>query len=155
MSTPVGPDIIYRFGDFELSPRERSLKRDDVRVALTPRMFDLLRVLVEADGRLLSKEALLNTVWADAAVEEGNLNRTISALRKALGEKRNELKFIETVPKAGYRFIGRVEKLNGARPRIESATAVEENGETVQSSPPSTTKRGRTALLAGIAALIL
>src|SRR5690242_12316967 len=101
MPAPEGSETIYRFRDFELSPRERILTRDGARVALTPRMFDLLFALVDAHGHLLSKETLLDTVWADAAVEEGNLNRSISAVRKALGEKSGDLKFIETVPKAG------------------------------------------------------
>lgn len=105
-------DTIYRFGEFELSPRDRMLSCDGRRVALTPRMFDLLLALVQADGHLLSKETLLETVWSDAAVEEGNLNRTISALRKALGENRNEVRYIETVPKAGYRFVAPVESSN-------------------------------------------
>lgn len=106
-------DLTYRFGEFELSPRDRLLTRSGEKVSLTPRMFDLLRTLVEADGHLLRKEILLDSVWSDAAVEEGNLNRTISALRKALGEKRDEIRYIETVPKAGYRFVADVERLNG------------------------------------------
>lgn len=108
-------EIIYRFGDFELFPRDRMLLRAGERVSLTPRMFDLLKALIDADGHLVRKEVLLETVWSDAAVEEGNLNRTISALRKALGESRNEIRFIETVPKAGYRFIAKVESSNGLK----------------------------------------
>lgn len=103
----------YRFYDYEMLPSERILLHAGNRVPLTPRMFDLLLALVEADGHLLTKEALLDTVWADAAVEEGNLNRTISALRKTLGESKGENRFIETVPKSGYRFVGKVEKGKG------------------------------------------
>lgn len=99
----------YRFADFELNSSERILFQDGRRVPLTPRAFDLLLALVRADGHLVSKEALLDEVWADAVVEEGNLNRTISSLRKALGDVKRNSKFIETVPKSGYRFIGRLE----------------------------------------------
>jgi Tol biopolymer transport system component len=70
-----------------------------------------LLVLVESNGHLLTKEALLARVWSDAAVEEGNLNRTISAVRKALGDGKSEKRFIETVPKAGYRFVGEVRRV--------------------------------------------
>jgi Tol biopolymer transport system component/DNA-binding winged helix-turn-helix (wHTH) protein len=104
---------IYRFADMELNVPERLLLRGPEKIALTPRMFDLLLKLVEAEGHLLEKETLLNSVWADAIVEEGNLNRTISSLRKALGEVKGENRFIETVPKVGYRFVAPVSHTNG------------------------------------------
>ena len=107
----------YRFGEFELNSIERILLRDGSRVSLTPRALDLLLALVEGQGHLLTKETLLNTVWADAVVEEGNLNRTISALRKALGEEKGENRFIETVPKVGYRFVADVQLINGSGSR--------------------------------------
>lgn len=103
----------YRFGEFELNSIERILLRNGRRVSLRPRALDLLLALVEGEGHLLTKEALLNSVWADAVVEEGNLNRTISALRKALGEEKGENRFIETVPKVGYRFVADVQLING------------------------------------------
>ena len=74
--------------------------RDGRPVALTPRVFDLLRVLVENAGHLVEKDRLLQEVWRDAFVEEANLNRAISVLRRALGEKPSE-RYIETVPKRG------------------------------------------------------
>jgi len=95
---------VYRFGEFELNAGDRVLLKSGVRVSLTPRAFDLLHALIRAEGHLVAKEDLLADVWADAVVEEGNLNRTISSLRKALGEVRGEHRYIETVPKAGYRF---------------------------------------------------
>src|SRR5688500_17995197 len=112
MSDPQEASIAYRFDEFELLPSERLLQRRGSRIALTPRMFDLLLALVEADGHLLTKDTLLGTVWADAAVEEGNLNRTISAHSKAIGEQKGELRFIETVPKSGYRFAAPVQRSN-------------------------------------------
>ncbi len=98
----------YRFGDFELDVGERILLRSGSRVPLTPRMFDLLTTLVQKGGHLVTKDELLDAVWADAAVEEGNLNRTISSLRKTLGEAKGENRYIETTPKAGYRFVAEV-----------------------------------------------
>ena len=79
-----------RFGKFSLNLAEHQLLRDGQPVPLTPKMFDLLRVLVENAGHLVEKDRLLKEVWADAFVEESNLNRGISVLRKALGETEGE-----------------------------------------------------------------
>lgn len=95
------------FGKCSLNLAEHQLFRDGQPVPLTPRMFDLLRVLVENAGHLVEKDRLLKEVWADAFVEESNLNRGISVLRKALGETAAE-RYIETVPKRGYRFVAAV-----------------------------------------------
>jgi Tol biopolymer transport system component/DNA-binding winged helix-turn-helix (wHTH) protein len=95
------------FGKFSLNLAEHQLFRDGQPVPLTPRMFDLLRVLVENAGHLVEKDRLLKEVWADIFVEESNLNRGISVLRKALGETA-AVRYIETVPKRGYRFVAAV-----------------------------------------------
>jgi TolB protein len=79
-------------------------------MALTPRVLDMLIVLVERDGEVVSKEALMSSLWADSFVEEGNISRTVSTLRKAIGTQANGSDFIETVPKIGYRFIAPVQK---------------------------------------------
>lgn len=105
---------LYEFGLFRLDADERLLLRDGVAVPLTPKAFDLLLALVAQPGHLLEKETLLRTVWPDSFVEENNLADNISKLRKALGEGENGQRFIETVPRRGYRFIGDVEVLNGA-----------------------------------------
>jgi Tol biopolymer transport system component len=76
-------------------------------VSITPRVFELLRVLVENAGHLVDKERLLRDVWSDAVVEEANVNRAVSVLRKALGETESD-RYIETVPKRGYRFVAEV-----------------------------------------------
>ena len=95
------------FGKFSLNLAEHQLLRDGQPVPLTPRMFDLLRVLVENAGHLVDKDRLLKEVWAGTFVEESNLTRGISVLRKALGETAAE-RYIETVPKRGYRFLAAV-----------------------------------------------
>lgn len=100
------------------------LLRGEERVWLSPRNFNLLVKLVENAGHLLTKETLVNEVWEGSFVEEGNLNRTISNLRKALGEKPNENRFIETIPRVGYRFVAAVELVTNNAPLSESvATA--------------------------------
>ncbi len=99
----------YRFAGFELDAAERTLRHGDTSVALAPRVFDTLRMLVENGGKILSKERMLAEVWEGSFVEENNLAQNISLLRKLLGEKSGS-KFIETVPKFGYRFVAEVER---------------------------------------------
>ncbi|MFN7946580.1 MAG: winged helix-turn-helix domain-containing protein [Blastocatellia bacterium] len=102
---------LYEFGPFRLDADERLLLRGGETVALPPKTFDLLLALVGQPGHLLEKETLLKTVWPDSFVEENNLADNISKLRKALGEGENGQKFIETVPKRGYRFIAAVRRV--------------------------------------------
>jgi DNA-binding response OmpR family regulator len=76
----------YEFGPFRLDPVERLLLRQDTPVMLTPKVFDILLLLVRNGGRALEKEDFMREIWPDSFVEEGNLNRNISTLRKALGD---------------------------------------------------------------------
>jgi TolB-like protein/DNA-binding winged helix-turn-helix (wHTH) protein/Tfp pilus assembly protein PilF len=99
---------IYEFGPFRLIPSERQLWRDKAAVALKPKVFDLLVVLVENSGRLIEKEELMKRIWPDSFVEEANLSVTVSALRRALGEGPEDNRFVETVPRHGYRFVANV-----------------------------------------------
>ena len=98
---------VYRFGPFSLDVADRSLKRQSAPISLTPKTFDLLVVLVENAGRLVEKDALLRAVWPDVAVEEGNLTKGVFTLRQLL-EEEGGARYIETVPKRGYRFIAAV-----------------------------------------------
>src|SRR5262245_57518861 len=110
----LGPDnsekVFYEFGPFVLDADERLLFRAGEVIPLRPKVFNLLLALVEHSGHILSKDELMNLVWADAVVEEGSLTRNISALRKALGESSDEYRFIETIPWRGYRFVGTVRR---------------------------------------------
>ena len=113
---------MYEFGAFSLDLAEQRLLRDGRAVPLTPKMFELLFVLVQNAGHLVEKERLLKEVWGDAFVEEANLNRGISVLRKALGESSADQKYIETIPKRGYRFVASVrERGNGGESARGSA----------------------------------
>jgi len=98
----------YEFGTFRLDADERLLLRAGEAVPLTPKAFDLLLALVEQPGHLLEKDSLLKAVWPDSFVEENNLADNIFKLRKALGEGENGQKFIQTIPKRGYRFVANV-----------------------------------------------
>jgi len=99
---------IYEFGPFRLEPAERKLLRGNKVVALTPKAFDTLHLLVRNSGHLVEKDELIRTIWPDSVVEEGNLTTNIFLLRKALGQKPE---YIETIPKKGYRFVGAVRRL--------------------------------------------
>ena len=101
---------LYDFAGFSLDPSERRLLHDGEPVALTPKCFDLLVVLVENRGHLLGKDELLERLWPGQFVEEINLSFNISSLRKALGEGQGGRHFIETVPKKGFRFVAHVEE---------------------------------------------
>lgn len=101
---------IYEFGDFRIETDERLLKRNGEVIHLPPKVIDLLFVLVESGGRVLTKDALMQRVWADSFVEETNLTHNISLLRRVLGEKQSGEKFIETIPRRGYRFVAPVSR---------------------------------------------
>src|SRR5262249_8241446 len=108
---PMQGKQIYEFGSFRLDPLEHLLLHEGKLVALTPKAFETLAVLVEKNGHLVGKEELIERGWPDTIVEEGNLNNIIYILRKALGSEANEDKYIETIPKRGYRFVAEVRKV--------------------------------------------
>jgi DNA-binding winged helix-turn-helix (wHTH) protein len=124
-SSPATADAVVEFGCFRVLLRQRQLVADGVPVELGSRAFDLLLVLLEADGLLLTKEELVSRVWPDVVVSEENLKVQVSALRKALGADRD---VIRTEFGRGYRFTG-VLRSNAAadarqrppRPKLRSA----------------------------------
>lgn len=99
---------VYRFSDFTLEPAERRLSEAGKPVALTPKVFDTLVLLVERAGHLVSKDELMKLLWPRGYVDESNLTKHIWVIRRALGDGEPESRFIETVPKLGYRFIAQV-----------------------------------------------
>jgi TolB-like protein/DNA-binding winged helix-turn-helix (wHTH) protein/Tfp pilus assembly protein PilF len=150
---------LYEFGRFRLDGRERLLLRDGAIVSLTPKAFDLLLVLVERHGHLLGKEELFKAVWPDSFVEESSLSSNIALIRKALGEGMNGERYIETVPKRGYRFVASVKVVNreGAAP---VATALPVSAEFAAAPLPVKTAspaglRKRPAAILGVFALLL
>lgn len=104
---------IYRFDGFQLDPLKRQLLRDGEPVPLNPKAFDLLFALVQHSGQLLTKDDLFQLVWHNQIVEDSNLTVTMSAIRKALGEKASQPRYIATVSGEGYRFVGDVRVVGG------------------------------------------
>jgi TolB-like protein/DNA-binding winged helix-turn-helix (wHTH) protein len=98
----------YHFGQFLLDSRRRTLSSADSPVFLTPKAFDVLTFLVQNPNRLVTKEELLQAVWGDTFVEEGNLTQYISHLRKALGDNSDDARLIVTITRKGYQFTADV-----------------------------------------------
>ena len=120
----IETDVTIEFGRFRLIPRQRQLLADGRPIKLHSRAFDLLLVLLEADGRCVSKQELMSRVWPDIAVVDKNLDVQICALRKALGDDRH---FIRTDVGRGYRFTAAIRSVADS-PRSRE-------------SPPNTAKR--------------
>ncbi len=99
------PKRSYELGPFRLDPTEHLLLREGKPVPLTPKAFEILLILVENGGHVLSKGRLLNEVWPNTFVEEATLAQNIFTLRKALGEGPNGEQYIETIPRRGYRSV--------------------------------------------------
>ena len=101
--------FVFRFSDVEVREREFALLKAGTVLAVEPKAFRVLLLLLHNPQRLLSKEELLNSVWGDTAVTEGSLTRCIWLLRRLLGDDVNEPRFIETVATVGYRLVCKVE----------------------------------------------
>src|SRR5215475_9160521 len=121
----------YEFGPFRVDTVKYVLTRDGEVAPLNLKAFEILLALIERRGQVLEKNELLARVWPDTVVEENNLARNISALRKALDEQPNEHQYILTVPGRGYRFVASVKEVNGAS---EDFIALPANGSNAKAS---------------------
>ncbi len=102
---------IYEFDDFRVDTGQFLLIKAGHSTPITPTIFRILLILLQRAGDVVAKEQLIQSVWPDSFVEEGNLNRNISTLRKSLDEKPCDHRYIETIPKMGYRFVAPVRSL--------------------------------------------
>jgi DNA-binding winged helix-turn-helix (wHTH) protein/pimeloyl-ACP methyl ester carboxylesterase len=116
---------VFEFGPFRLEVREHRLVRGDQATSLTGKAFNTLCVLVERHGQLVSKQELMAAVWPGTSVEENNLDRNISTLRKVLGEQINGESYIETVPRMGYRFVAPVSE-SASKPALPATARASE-----------------------------
>jgi Tol biopolymer transport system component/DNA-binding winged helix-turn-helix (wHTH) protein len=159
----AGTKPVYAFGDFRLDTAERVLLRDGKPVSLTPKAFEVLMLLVKSSGQIVGKDELINQVWADSFVEEGNLKVTVSMLRKVLEEGAGEHQFIETVPRRGYRFVAEVRELSELSDqredlilfeRIRAAVLIEEEEERAEQEQEKLSRSARIAPGAGSVRLV-
>jgi DNA-binding winged helix-turn-helix (wHTH) protein/Tfp pilus assembly protein PilF len=129
----VQPNRVYRFAGCELDLHERRLFAHGHLVTLTPKVFDTLTLLVERAGHAVSKDELMSALWPRGFVHESNLTKNIWLIRRALGDDGGKSRFIETVPKLGYRFIAPLDDA------VEPATSPDvEPASAGQSAIPST-----------------
>ncbi len=115
---------LYRFGQFALDSRKRTVSRADSPISLTPKAFDVLLFLAQNPNRLVTKEELLQAVWGDTFVEEGNLTQYIYHLRKALGDNPEDARLIVTIARKGYQFTADVTVAKAANTAIQAAAQV-------------------------------
>src|ERR1700730_854733 len=102
------PKVLYEFGPFRVDPERRGLLREDHPVAISPKVFETLLILIRRSREVVSKEDLMQALWPDAFVEEANLSQNIFMLRKALGDTPEDRRYIVTLPGRGYRFAEQV-----------------------------------------------
>lgn len=122
---PTGPRVRYVFGEFTLSPAQRSLFRGETELPLIPRYFDLLLLLVERREEAVHRQLIFDVVWNDVIVSDSALTQAIRTLRRALGDDPREPRFIRTVSRHGYRFVFAevVEQKEAAPPASKIAPA--------------------------------
>ena len=145
---PLEQSHLFEFGPFRLDTRARLLFRDGIPVPLPPKSYETLVHLVRSGGRAMTREELAEAVWPDVVVSDGSLTQAVFLLRKALGESEEGPRFIETVPRVGYRFAAGVAAVS---PAVASAPAE------ARAPGPDSAARGvhpRLAFAAG-AALVL
>jgi Tol biopolymer transport system component/DNA-binding winged helix-turn-helix (wHTH) protein len=152
METSRAPTSAIWFGDFELLPESAELKKAGIRVRLSGQAFDTLVLLVEARGKIVSREELQKELWSDSSFGdfEHGLNAAINRLRAALGDSATNSRYIETVPRRGYRFI---------HPLTEYIPTAEKGGlpateEKVQRPPLNLTAKRRATRLVWLAVSI-
>jgi TolB-like protein/DNA-binding winged helix-turn-helix (wHTH) protein/tetratricopeptide (TPR) repeat protein len=114
-----GEKHLYEFGPFRLDSSQRRLSRDELSVQVAPKGMDILVYLVEHRGEVVSKDDLIQNVWPDSFVEEANLSQNVFLLRKVLGEKAQENRYIATVPGRGYRFVAAVREVGENEVRVQ------------------------------------
>jgi len=111
-----GNNRFYGFGEFRVDARRRVLSKNGEAISLSPRNFDLLLVMIENEGKILSHDDLLDKVWEGTFVEQANLKNAISVLRRVLGEQPNQALYIRTVPRRGYSFVAPVQSIPEVKP---------------------------------------
>ena len=110
---------LYKFGAFQLDTSRRILLREGQSIALTPKGFELLLLLLQNRDRVLSKEELMSRLWPDTFVDEANLSQNLFLLRKALGESAQDQHYIVTVRGTGYRFAAETQELPEETGKLE------------------------------------
>src|SRR5438270_3559053 len=143
----------YKFGPYCLDSEERVLRRGDEPLSLPPKDLETLLVLVERAGHIVDKDELLEKVWPGVFIEEGNLSRRIFNLRQVLGDGSDGQKYIETIPRRGYRFVAAIQQDEEPAP----LAAAQSNAAPIPQQKQAAPSHNRTLALwsAAIAILII
>ena len=110
--------MIYRFEDFSLDTARRELRQREALVAVEPQVFDMLRFLIEARERVVSRDDLLEAVWHGRIVSEATLSSRLNAARNAIGDTGTSQRLIRTLPRKGVRFVGEVREVPDQPERV-------------------------------------
>ena len=159
MSDPA--PAAYEFDDWRIDIRRRLLLRNHEPVPLSPRALDTLLFLLRHRGRVVGKDELMQAVWPDTFVEENNLNQSISALRRVLGERRGDHRFIVTVAGRGYQFVADARPVMAADAAPPTGSGPGEAGEpsreppTLARAPVLAASASRRRILIAVALLTL
>jgi non-specific serine/threonine protein kinase len=122
-------DVVYGCGDVRVDPANRRMTRAAVEVALEPKAFAALLVLLARAGELVTRDQLLDAVWGHRHVTPATLNRVMVLLRRAFDDDPDHPRFIETVHRAGYRFVGAVKRVAVPRDRIRTQSGPPPNAQ--------------------------
>ena len=150
---PENPHF-YEFGPFRLDPCAPLLLRDGHPVALTLKALETLLYLVEHRGRVVSRDELIEAVWPDVAVEENNLSVNVSAVRKVLGEGQDGEKYIETVPRRGYRFTATVSDVPVESAEVIYARNTQPTARQTQPTPANRISRVTSSFVLAVSVLL-
>lgn len=115
--------MIYQFGNFILDAARRELREGGELVAVEPQVFDVLKFLIDARDRVVSRDDLLDAVWHSRIVSEATLSSRLNAARTAIGDTEAEQRLIRTLPRKGVRFVGAVREIAGPAPEPPGDTA--------------------------------
>ncbi len=119
-------EAVFTFDSYRLDVSRRTLSKSGAPVAISARLFEILRVLVESSGEVVTKDQLRAEVWKEPNISDNSIDKQMSLLRTILGEQTTGSPFVETVPRQGYRFIGDVKReagLSGKRPAVQTWVA--------------------------------
>jgi DNA-binding winged helix-turn-helix (wHTH) protein len=148
---------IVRFGAFEVDLRRAELRKSGLKVKLTGQPFEVLAILLERPGEVVSRQELCRRLWTDDTFVdfEHGLNAVVKRLREALDESPGNPRFIETVPRQGYRFIGPITGQNNGNPAATAALPNQFYGSNADGSPAqaSPVHRSRHLWIAGLVAI--
>jgi eukaryotic-like serine/threonine-protein kinase len=149
------PKVVYEFGPFRMDPYKQILLRGGQVIAVTPKAFETLLVLVRSRGEVVSKEELLKEIWPDSFVEEANLTQHIFKLRKALGDTVEGERYIVTLPGRGYRFAVPVRKITEGDEVLIAQASERDHAlpsvETPPALPPHAHRKPKWLLRSGVA----